>query len=128
MDPIADMLTHIRNASAAGNPSASVSYSRLNQAIAEALMQNGWIAEVTTRGKKTKKAIEIVLKYADGVPTISNIKRISKLGKRIYKGWRELRSVRQGHGMALLSTPAGLLTDSEARKRKAGGEVLLEVW
>lgn len=128
-DPIADMLTRIRNASAAGNPTVGISHSQLAFAIAEILLREKWIGDVAKQqGKKTKKGFEVTLKYSGAAPTITGIRRISKPGKRVYKGWRELRPVRQGYGMAIISAPRGLLTDQEARKSKTGGEVLLEIW
>ncbi|MDO8557740.1 MAG: 30S ribosomal protein S8 [bacterium] len=128
MDPIADLLTCIRNANAVGNPVAVIPFSKLSFAIAEVLAHKKWIDGVTKPGKKAKKTLEIALKYSGKTPAITGVRRISKLGKRVYKGWKTLRPVRQGYGMALISTPQGLLTDTEARKLKVGGEVLLEIW
>lgn len=128
MDPIADMLTRIRNANAVGRETLSIPFSDLKNAIAELLTREGWVAGVAKAGKKTKRRLEITLKYNSGRPVISGIRRISTQAKRVYAGWRELRPVRQGYGIAILSTPRGLLTNTEARKMKVGGEILLEVW
>ena len=128
MDPIADMLTRIRNASAVGRESLSMPYSDLKNAIAELLMRDGWIGAVAKTGKKTKRRLEITLQYKEGQPVISGIRRISTQAKRMYIGWKQLHPVRQGYGMMALSTPKGLLTNVEARKMKVGGEMLLEIW
>ena len=80
------------------------------------------------KGKKTKKVIEITLKYNEKVPVISGLKRISKPGQRIYKRAKELKSVKGGCGIAIISTSKGLMTDKEARKQKLGGEVICEIW
>lgn len=128
MDPIADMITRIRNAAAVRALSARVVFSKLIHDIAAVLQREGWVGEITRQGKKGNGVLEVVLQYAGGAPVIGGIRRISKSSRRIYRGWRELRPVRQGYGMAILSTPQGLLTDREARKRKIGGEILLEIW
>lgn len=128
MDPISDMLTSIRNASAVGNPTATIPFSRPSFAIAEVLVREKWIAGAAKQGKKPGKTFDITLKYSGKVPAITGIRRVSKPGKRVYKGWKLLRPVRQGYGMSLITTPKGLFTDKEARKSKVGGEVLLEIW
>ena len=124
------MLTHIRNASAVQHASVSVWFSRLTYAIAEVLAREGWIGDLSKHGKKMKKRFDIILLYAPdgGAPVITGIRRVSTSTKRIYRGWKELRPIKQGYGMAIVSTPQGLLTNKEARKLKVGGEVLLEVW
>ncbi len=128
MDPIADMLTGIRNASAVENETASIPFSKLSFAVGEILAREKWVKELVMQGKKARKTFDIMLKYSGKTPAITGIRRVSKPGKRVYKGWRDLRPVRQGYGMLVISTPAGLCTDKEARKLKVGGEVLLEVW
>ena len=128
MDPIADMLTRIRNASAVKNPTVITLCSGVTQAIADILQREGWVQGVVKHVKKTKRTLEITLAYTKDEPVITGVRRISKPSRRVYKGWRELRSVRQGYGIAIISTPKGLLTDREARKQKTGGEVLFEVW
>ncbi|MDP3963610.1 MAG: 30S ribosomal protein S8 [bacterium] len=132
MDPIADMITRIRNANAIQRASVDVFCSTLTQAIADVLVREGWIESATRQGKKGKQEkseLALTLKYdVKGKARIAALRRVSKPGKRVYRGWRELRSVRQGYGAALVSTPKGVLTDAQARKEKVGGEVLFEIW
>jgi small subunit ribosomal protein S8 len=128
-DQIADMLTIIRNALAVKKPFAVVPFSKLKMELAKLLLKNGFIEKVDTEGRKVKKEIKIYLKYnEDRVPAISGLKRISKPGQRIYKKYKELRPVKFGYGIAVISTSKGLLTDKEARKQKLGGELICEVW
>jgi len=128
-DPIADMLTRIRNAKAVEKTAVYIPYSKIKMAIANTLQKEGLIESCEKKGKKVRKSIEIKLKYhKDGTSYISDMKRISKPSQRIYKSSKELFPVRQGFGFAILSTPEGIMTNKEAKKRKIGGEVLCEVW
>lgn len=134
-DPITDMLNRIRNGQAAMKDVVVVPYSDTKYAVAELLKANKYVSEVEKKGRKEKRTIEIVLKYQVDEdspnrknPTIDGLKRISKPGKRIYIGYKEIKQVRNGYGMAIFSTPLGLLTDKEARKKKVGGEVICEIW
>lgn len=130
MDPIADMLTQIRNAKAVGKPAVYIPYSQIKMTIAKVMKKEGFIESCEKKGqKKVKKVIEIKLKYEKGnISRISNLKRISKPSQRIYKGYEELFPVRQGYGISIISTPEGIISDKEARKKKVGGEVLCQVW
>ena len=128
MDPISDMLTSIKNALAVRHPTVSVPLSNLKYEVAKILEKGGFVAKVEKKGKKAKKAIEITLKYDGKVSAISGLKRISKSGQRIYKRAEELKPVRGGYGIAIISTSKGLMTDKEARKQKLGGEVICEIW
>lgn len=128
VDPIADMLTRIRNAQAVSHQTVTVPFSKLKFNLAKILEKEGLVKEAATKGRKTRKVIEIKLKYEKGIPTISGLKRISKPGRRIYLKKKELRPVKQGYGLAIISTPSGLMTNKEARKRGLGGEVLCEIW
>lgn len=127
-DPISDMLTRIRNAQAVAHQTVNVPFSKLKLNLAEILKKEGFIEEVFIRGKKVKKIIEIKLKYEKGKPAIRELKRISKPGKRIYQGKNDLRPVRQGYGLMIISTSRGLMTNKEARKKGLGGEVICEMW
>ncbi|MCH8741490.1 30S ribosomal protein S8 [Patescibacteria group bacterium] len=127
-DPIADMLNRIRNAQAVSHQTVNIPFSNLKYEIAEVLKKHGFVEKVEKKGKKINKTIEIILKYDGKTPVISGLKRISKPGQRIYKGSKELRRVRGGYGIAIISTPKGLMTNKEARRRKIGGEVLAEIW
>ena len=128
-DPITDMLNRIRNAQAVRHQTVEVPHSNLKQKLAEILAREGFLDKIEKRRKKTQKIIEIYLKYsADKSPAISGLKRISKPSQRIYKKSKEIRRIRGGYGIAIISTPQGLMTNKETRKNKAGGEVLCEVW
>lgn len=128
-DPIADMLTIIRNAQAVKKETASIPYSKLKMEIAKILVKEKFIKEAEPKGKKNKKTIEIILNYDEkGKPAISHIARVSKSSQRIYLSFKKIRPVREGLGLQIISTPKGVLTDKEARKKKAGGEILCEVY
>jgi small subunit ribosomal protein S8 len=126
-DPIADLLTRIRNAQAAGKPTVAVGASKLKTAILKVLKDEGYIGSfsVETQGAKTTLSIE--LKYHDGRPVIDRIERISRPGLRIYRGKDELPKVLGGLGVAVVSTPQGIMTDAQARAAGTGGEVLFVV-
>ncbi len=123
-DPIADMLTRIRNGQQAGKVSVQLPASRKKMAIAQVLKDEGYIADVSTLEVDGKPVMEITLKYFQGQPVIDMIKRVSRPGLRIYKGKEELPKVRGGLGIAIVSTSKGLMTDREARKQGHGGEVI----
>lgn len=128
-DPVGDFIIRLTNAGAVKKASLSVPYSTLKMSIAEKLKEVGYIESVEKKGKKVKKTLDVVLKYdAQGAPHIKGVKRISKPGRRMYKGFREITPVRYGHGALVLSTPQGIKTDKEARNEKLGGEALFEIW
>lgn len=129
-DPIADMLTRIRNANAAKHDTVDVPSSKMKLAIARILLDEGYISKYDLIDDGTFKTIHITLKYgADkNEKIISGIKRISKPGLRVYAGKEELPSVLGGLGIAIISTNQGVITDKEARKLNVGGEVLAFVW
>ena len=129
MDPIADMLTIIRNAQAVNKETVKVSYSRIKFKLAQILAREGFIEDVEERRKKVKSLIIIKLKYAsDGSPSISNIKRISTPGQRIYVKFDEIQKVKGGYGKVIISTSRGLMEGGEARKQKLGGEHICNLW
>lgn len=127
-DPITDMLNQIKNAQAVGKTEVLLPSSNLKYEIAMMLSKEGFVGEVkkTTKGKV--KLLKITLKYDNGVPAMEGFKRISKPGQRIYQKVHDIKKVRGGFGISIISTPKGLMTNKEARKAKLGGEVLLEVW
>lgn len=127
-DPITDFLNRIRNAKAVLHPKVDVPFSNLKYEIAKILEKQGLVGKVERKGKKTKRIIEITLKYEEKTSVISGLKRVSKPGQRIYKGSKEIRRIRGGYGMAIISTSKGLMTDKEARKQRIGGEVICEIW
>ena len=128
-DPIADMLTRIRNANSAKHKTVDVPASKMKTAIAEILFREGYIKSFEVISNKNQGIIRITLKYDEkGTRVIDGIKRISKPGLRVYAGKEELPKVLNGLGIAIISTSKGLKTDKEAREAGMGGEVLAYVW
>jgi small subunit ribosomal protein S8 len=128
-DPIADMLTRIRNALMARHKTVVVPGSKLKLEIARILKEEGYIEDYRVIEEKPQIKIEIVLKYDEKKrPVIAGIRRVSKPGRRIYRGYKELPKVLNGLGIAIISTSQGIMTDHEARKRRVGGEVICEIW
>lgn len=127
-DPISDMLTRIRNAQAVSKPDISLPFSSLKYSIAKILEKEGLIESTEKKGRGPKKKINIVLKYNEEGPVISGLKRVSKPGQRLYYSSKDIRPVRGGFGIAIVSTPKGLMTDRDARKKNIGGEIICEVW
>ncbi len=130
-DPVADMLTRVRNANIAKHDDVTMPSSKLKEALAELLKAEGYIADYTTseRPDKPGKYLSIDMKYSpQRERTISGIQRVSKPGLRVYKKHHEIPRVLGGLGVAVLSTSQGLMTDREARRRHVGGEVLCYVW
>ena len=126
-DPIADMLTRIRNAQMAEKVSVAMPSSSLKVAIAKVLKDEGYIDDFRVAGEAAKPQLEIALKYYAGRPVIEKIERISKPGLRIYKGKEDLPKVMNGLGVAIVSTSKGVMTDRKARQVGIGGEVLCYV-
>ena len=128
-DPIADMLTRIRNALSARHPKVDVPASRLKMDIARILKDEGYIANFKMAEEGSRRSIRIYLKYTPGnVPVISRIERVSRPGCRVYVGSREVPRVLGGLGINILTTPRGVMTGSSAKKENVGGEVLCQVW
>ena len=128
-DPIADLLTRIRNGLVARHAEVRVPHSRVKVRIAEILVQEGYVGDVEVLPNPIQSEIKIRLKYtAARDPVIKGLKRISKPGLRVYRGRFEIPRVQGGLGIAVLSTSKGVMTDREARRQKVGGEVLCEVW
>lgn len=126
-DPIADLLTRIRNAQSAGKPTVSLGASKLKTAILKVLEAEGYIAGVNTETEGNKSTLTVELKYHQGRPVIDRIERISRPGLRIYRGKDELPKVLGGLGVAVVSTPQGIMSDKQARAAGTGGEVLFVV-
>jgi len=123
-DPIADMLTRIRNAQLAEKTSVAVPASKLKVSIASVLKDEGYIEDFALRGEGAKRALEIGLKYYAGRPVIERIERVSRPGLRIYKPAKDIPQVMNGLGVAIVSTSRGVMTDRKARQTGVGGEVL----
>ena len=126
-DPIADMLTRIRNAQMVEKGAVSMPSSKLKVAIAQVLKDEGYIDGFAIKGESGKSELEIALKYYAGRPVIERIERVSRPGLRIYKGRHDLPQVMNGLGVAIVTTPQGVMTDRKARAAGIGGEVLCYV-
>ena len=123
-DPIADMLTRIRNGQSAGKVSVDLPYSKVKASIAAVLRDEGYIKDFAVAEREGRPTLSIELKYFQGKPVIELIQRVSRPGLRIYKGRDELPNVRGGLGIAIISTSKGLMTDRAARQAGHGGEVV----
>ena len=126
-DPIADMLTRVRNAQAASKVDVTMPSSKVKNAIAKVLQDEGYIAGFSS-DSATKPSLTITLKYFEGRPVIDEIKRVSRPGLRIYKNKNELPKILNGLGVAIVSTSAGVMSDREARASGRGGEILCTVY
>jgi small subunit ribosomal protein S8 len=128
-DPIADMLTRIRNAMSARHPKVDVPASKLKMDIARILKEEGYIMNYKLADEGARRSIRIYLKYTPGnVPVISRIERVSRPGCRVYVASKEVPRVLGGLGINILTTPRGVMTGSRARKENVGGEVLCQLW
>ena len=127
-DPIADMLTRIRNANLAKHNTVKIPFSKIKESLANILKSEGYIISYEVKEEGTKKNIIVTLKYFDGEAVVKGLKRISKPGRRVYSSVESLPKVLGGLGIAVVSTPKGVITDKECRKHSVGGEVLCYVW
>jgi len=124
MDPIADLLITIKNGYMAGKSSVSVPYSKFKLAVAKVLEAQKFVSNV----QKEKNAININLLYEDGKPKIADIKKVSKLGLRVYAKAKSIKTIKGGRGITVISTPRGVMTGKEAKAKKLGGEVICQIW
>ena len=128
-DPIADLLTRIRNASQAKHATVDIPASNMKKAIAQILVDEGYVKSYTVKEDDKQGVITITLKYTENMqPVITGLRRISKPGLRIYTSCEDMPKVLKGIGTAIVSTPKGVMTDKQARKENVGGEVLAFVW
>ena len=128
-DPIADMLTRIRNGGRARLVRVSLPGSRLKSEIARVLKEQGFISGFSKEGDSKKPTLAVEIRYnAENAPIIEGIERVSRPSRRVYVGYDEIPQVRNGLGIAILSTPRGVLTDAQAREAHVGGEILARVW
>ena len=129
MDQIANMINTIKNASLKGHELVVISHSNIKYSIAECLVREGYLNNITKKMRKGFPVIEMELSYVEGgEPKVKDAKRVSKSSCRVYKGVKDLRRARGYRGITVLSTPKGILTDKEARKEMVGGEVLFKMW
>jgi small subunit ribosomal protein S8 len=127
-DPIGAMLIMIKNASLASKDSITVPYSKLKHAIATCLEKDGYVTSVAQRTKGGHQVLEIGIAYKDEAPMVTHVERVSKPSRRVYMGVADIKAVRNGHGRLVLSTPKGIMNNTEARKQLVGGEALFKIW
>ncbi len=128
-DPISDMIIRMKNAAMVGGEIVSMPHSKVKVAIAEKLKERGLVTAVNVRGKSVVKTLELTLAYDEkGVCKFSDVKRVSKPGRRVYMGAEDIKAVMGGTGFLFISTPKGILLGTEARKERVGGEPLFEIW
>ena len=123
-----DLLTKVKNGQKAKKESVKMPYSNMDLAVAELLSARGFLGTVTKKGRMPKRVIEIDLKYDGGKGAVSGVNFLSLPSRRLYAGYEKLRPVKQGFGMAVVSTSKGIMTSSQARKQKIGGQLLFEIW
>jgi len=129
MDFIANALTLIRNAQAVSKERVKIPFSSLVWNVIKVLEKKGFIEDVTKKGRNLNKFIDLKIKYDENEePFIRGLKKVSKQGQRIYIGSKDIRPVRNGYGIVVISTPKGVMTGQEARKKNFGGEVLCKIW
>ncbi len=128
INKIAQLVINLKNANKAGKPSISMIHSNFNESILETLKKLGYIAGYSVKGKVPSKTIEVELAYEGGKPKITGVQQISQHSRRMYTGYKEVKPIRNGFGSLILSTPAGIMSDYEARKAKVGGESLFKIW
>lgn len=128
-DTIGDFIIRLKNAGMVGKETVSVPYSKFRHSIANKLVDAGYIMSADTKGKDVQsKTLEITLRYENGAHRIHGVKRVSKPGRRLYTKVADLHPVKFGRGHLFLSTPAGILTNEEAKEKKVGGEQLFMIW
>ncbi len=127
-DVIGDFIIRLKNAGVVGHKTVSTPYSKLRHAIATKLVEAGYIEAAAPAGKGAQKTLEVTLKYEDGAHRITGVKRISKPGRRLYAKVETIHPVKFGKGHLILSTPAGILTNVEAKAKNVGGEQLFIIW
>src|SRR3989344_6581233 len=127
MDPIADMITRIKNTQISGQSSTVFPYSKMKFELATILQKEGFLKNVSKKGKKVTKSIEVELVYEDDRPKINGVERVSKPSRRTYVVSRDIKPVKNNLGRLIISTSRGLMTDSEARKARVGGEALFKI-
>ncbi|MBN2197820.1 30S ribosomal protein S8 [Candidatus Wolfebacteria bacterium] len=123
-----DLLIKIKNAQAVNKENVKFPYSKINESILELLKKNNYIKNVEKKGKGVKRILDIKLGYENKEGLIKDIKLISKPSRRLYIGYKDIRPVKHGYGLLVLSTPKGIMTNKEARKAKVGGEMLFQIW
>ncbi len=128
MDHVSNMLIGIKNANRALRENVVFPYSKFTYAIAEKLSKEGFVGALSKKTRKGRPVFEVELLSTDRMPKVTEIKRVSKSSRRMYNGVADIKTVKNGRGVMIFSTPKGILTDKEARKEHVGGEVLFSIW
>ena len=123
IDPIADMLNRIRNAQMVSHETVSIPYSKIKYEIASIMRRESFVKEIERKGRKEKRIIKITLNKDS-----AGLKRVSKSGQRLYVSYKNIKPVKGGYGLSIISTSKGLMSNKEARKNKLGGEIICEIW
>ncbi len=123
-----DLLAKIKNAAQAKKDNFSTAFSTMDLEIAELLVERGYLKDIQKKNVGNKKFLEIRINYRNGTPVVNGFKIISRPSRHTYIGYRDIKPVKQGYGLGVFSTPSGILTDRETRKKKIGGEYLFEIW
>jgi small subunit ribosomal protein S8 len=127
-DKISNLIIGLKNAGIADHKVVSFPYTKLNHSILDVLKKEGFIDDFEKEGKDLRKKLNATLSYKEGVSAITDIKRASKQSRRVYIGYKDIRPVKNGYGMSVISTPEGVMSNKEAKKKKLGGEELFKVW
>lgn len=127
-DKISNLIIKLKNAGNAGKSSVSVPHSKFTEAVLELLKKENFIKDFAKKGKKIIKTLEVELLYVDSEPRITDVERVSKLSRRVYKGVKKITPVRNGFGILVMTTPKGILSDKSAKKEGVGGEALFKIW
>ncbi|MFA5996984.1 MAG: 30S ribosomal protein S8 [Candidatus Paceibacterota bacterium] len=127
-DPIADMLIRIKNGGIAGKDIVEMPFSNLKEAIAKVLFAEGYITSYAKKGKKVQKTLEVGIAYEGKTPRVADVARMSKPSRRFYLSVDEIKPVKNGFGLMVMSTPKGVMSGNEARKSQVGGEALFKIW
>lgn len=129
VDPIADMMTRIKNAAAVKKDTVKIPFSTMKMAVAELLEEHGFIGSFEKKGKKLTKVLDISLAYdKSGTSTIHDVQRLSKFSRRLYTPVKSIKPFKNGIGLVVLSTPKGVLTGAQAQKENVGGELMFSIW
>ncbi len=127
-DKISNLIIGLKNAYNAKHTTFELPYTKMNESILEALKKQGFVSDFKQKGKDLKKELSVTLKYKEGEAAVTDVRRVSKQSKRVYLGYRDIVPVRQGYGVTIISTPAGVMTGKEAKTKKLGGEELFKIW
>lgn len=127
-DPIADIITRIKNAYMARHLAVELPYSKMKKSIAEILLQEGYVSDISVKEGTPFSTLVVTLKYVGKLPAINEVKRLSKPGRRLYTAAKQIPRALGGYGITIVSTSKGVMTDKQARKQNVGGELICQIW